>query len=148
VGVLDRDHARRRHVSGVGAAHHALHLIRPEAARAAANRSRHHTRMDRRPAELGEQDVRILFRDQLVTRFGKSPEGDLVRHRRGRDEDRLLLAEQIGHPALELVDGRVLAPLLVSDERVRDRLAHAGARLRLGVGAKVDHASTLASVDM
>src|SRR5881227_3104680 len=73
-------------------------------------------------------------------------ESDLVRHRRGRDEDRLLLAEQIGHPALELVDGRVLAPLLVSDERVRDRLAHAGARLCLGVRAKVDHASTLASV--
>ena len=41
--------------------------------------------------------------------------------------------EQLGRAALELVDGRVLAPLLVADLGRGDRGAHLGRRLGLGV---------------
>ena len=51
---------------------------------------------------------------------------DLVRHRRRRQVDRVLLAEQLRAAPLELEDGRVLALLLVADLRVRHRLAHPG----------------------
>ena len=67
------------------------------------------------------------------------PQRDLVRHRRRRDEDRLLLPEQLRRAALELVHGRVLAPLLVADLGRGDRRAHLRARLRLRVRAEVDH---------
>ena len=70
----------------------------------------------------------------------EDPQRDLVRHRRGRDEDGLLLAEQRGAAALELEHGRVLALLLVADDRLGDRPAHLGRRLGERVGAEVDHA--------
>ena len=53
--------------------------------------------------------------------------------------DRFLLAEQRCGAAFELADGRVLALLLVADNRVRHRLAHACDGLRLRVGAEIDH---------
>jgi hypothetical protein len=49
------------------------------------------------------------------------------------------VAEQLGRAPLELVDGRVLAQLLVADLRRRDRGAHLGAWAAGGVGAEVDH---------
>ena len=66
-------------------------------------------------------------------------EGDLVGHRRGRQEERSLLAEQLGDAILQLVDRRVLLHLLVADDRCRDGGAHPRRRAGDGVGAKIDH---------
>jgi hypothetical protein len=90
-------------------------------------------------AELGEQHVRVLLREQLVAGLGLDPQRDLVRHRRGRDEDGLLLPEQLGRSPLELEHRRVLTLLLVADLRTCDRLAHRERRLRDRVRAQVDH---------
>jgi len=45
--------------------------------------------------------------------------------------------------SVELEDGRVLAVLLVADLGVRHRLAHRLRRLRLGIGAEIDHGDNL-----
>src|SRR5439155_26817200 len=91
------------------------------------------------PAELGEKDVRVLLGDHLVAGLTEGAERDLVRHRRSRDEDRFLQAEELRSPPLELVDGRVLALLLVADLGGRDRRAHLGRGSRLRVRAEIDH---------
>ena len=90
-------------------------------------------------AELVDDDVRVLLRDQDVARAAVELERDLVRHRRRRQEDRALLAEQLGDALLQLVDGRVLPHLLVADLGCGDRGAHARRRPGDGVGAKIDH---------
>ena len=80
-----------------------------------------------------------LLDDQLGAALAEDRERDLVRHRRGRQVDGLLLAEELGPAPLEREHRRILAPLLVPDLGVRHRLAHAGRRLRLRVGAEIDH---------
>ena len=96
--------------------------------------------MNRRPALLGQQDVRVLLGEQLVARLREDPARDLVRHARGREVDRLFLAEQLRAAPLELEHRRILAPLLVADLGARHRGAHALRRSRRCVGAKIDHA--------
>ena len=81
--------------------------------------------------------------DDLVPRVGERLQGDLVRHRRCRDEHGFLVAEQRGDALLERGHGRVLALLLVADDGVRDGAAHALGRLRQRVRAEVDHALTV-----
>jgi hypothetical protein len=71
--------------------------------------------VDRRAARLEDQDVRPLLGDQLTAGPRQHAQGDLVRHRRGRQEERALVPEQLGRAALELVDGRILLRLLVAD---------------------------------
>ena len=85
----------------------------------------------------------VLLAEQLVARLGVEPKRDLVRHRRGRQEDRRRLAEERSAACLELVDGRILALLLVADRGGGDRGAHPGGGPRRGVGAEVDHAAIL-----
>jgi hypothetical protein len=139
VRVLDCDDAGRGDMGLVRPPQHLLDVCRAEAAGDAADRSRHQTRMHGGAPELRQEDVSVLLCDQLVTRLRQGPEGDLVRHRRGGNVNGLLLSEQLGDPALELVDGRVLAPLLVADLGLGYRLAHAAARLGLRIRTKVDH---------
>ena len=74
----------------------------------------------------------------------EDPQRDLVRHRGRRQEHGLLLAEQRGSPLLELEHGRVLALLLVADDGVGDRRAHAGGGLGQRVRAEVDHGPIVA----
>src|SRR5207248_4272220 len=83
--------------------------------------------------------VRVLLREELVARLGEDPERDLVRHRRRRQVDRRLLPQQLGAAPLELVHGRILALLLVADDRGGDRGAHRLRRTRGGIGAEIDH---------
>ena len=92
---------------------------------------------------LVDQDVRILLGEQLVAGLGEDPQRDLVRHRRGREEDRLLLAEQGRAAPLELEDGGVLALLLVAHDGLGDRAAHRRRGLRDSVRAEVDHPAIL-----
>jgi hypothetical protein len=80
-----------------------------------------------------------LLDDQLGASLAEDQERDLVRHRRGREVDGLLLAEQLRPPALQLENGRVLPGLLVPHLRARHRGAHRRRRPRLGVRAKIDH---------
>ena len=80
-----------------------------------------------------------LLDDELGSALAEDREGDLVAHRRGRQVHGLFVLEQRSDAPLQLEDGRVLALLLVADLRPRHRLAHAMRRLRLGIGAKVDH---------
>src|SRR6266511_6354445 len=76
-------------------------------------------------------------------------DGDLVAHRPRGKEQRRVLAEKLGHPLLQRVDGRVEPALLVADLRLRHRPAHGLGGPGLGVGVQVDrvaHAGrTLAS---
>ena len=76
-------------------------------------------------AELRDEDVTALLADELVAELGMQAQRDLVRHRRAREEDRLVLPEQPRRALLELVDGRVLTLLLVADGRRGDRGPHA-----------------------
>ena len=84
----------------------------------------HEPAEDGRPALLVDEDVRVLLGEHLVAGTREDPQRDLVRHRRRREEDRLLLAEERGAAPLELENRRILALLLVADGGVRDRLAH------------------------
>ena len=95
--------------------------------------------MHRRAAGLEDHDVRPLLRDQQAAGHGVDSQRDLIRHRRGRQEQRGLLSEQLGRTALQLVDCRVLAQLLVAELGGRHRLEHLGRGSRGGVGAEVDH---------
>ena len=78
---------------------------------------------------------------ELGAALAEDRERDLVRHRRRREVDRLLLAEEGRGALLEREHGRILAPLLVADLGVRHRVAHRRRRLRLGVRAEIDHAA-------
>ena len=139
VRVLDRDDARRRHVSEVTAASGRAHLVGREPPCSRRERARHQPRMDRRPAQLGDQEMRVLLGEQLVAGLAEHPERDLVRHRRRRDEHRVFLAQRLRRESLELVDRRVLPQLLVADLRFGDRFAHGRRRLARRVGTEVDH---------
>src|SRR5207248_10672689 len=58
-----------------------------------------------------------------------------------RQEKRCLLAEDLRHPPLQLVDRRILAHLFVAELGRDHRREHLARRLRRGVGTEVDHAS-------
>ena len=115
------------------------HLLDAEPPGGAGKPSRDDARVDGGTAELRDEHVRVLLTHELVAELGVQAQRDLVRHRRGRDEDGLVLAEQRSCTSLQLVDGRILALLLVADDGGGDRCAHPLCRLRRGVGAKVDH---------
>ncbi len=90
-------------------------------------------------SELVDEDVRVLLGEEHVTRPPVQLEGDLVRHRRGGKKDRAVLSEEVGRALLELVDGRILAHLLVADDGRGDGGTHPRRGSRDGVGAKIDH---------
>ena len=77
--------------------------------------------------------------DQLGPARALNRERDLVRHRRRREVDGLLLPEETGGTLFEREHRRILAPLLVADLRRSHRSAHSGRWFRLGVGAEIDH---------
>jgi hypothetical protein len=131
--VLDGDDLRGRDVGAVGHADRLAKLFGRETAGLAPERSDHQPGVHRWAAELREQDVRVLFRDDLVARFAERLERDLVRHRRGRHEDGDLLSEKQRGQLLQPVDRRVLPLLLVPDLRGGDRGPHLRARLRLRI---------------
>ena len=76
-------------------------LNRPADPRQAA---RDDARVDGRAAELGDEDVAVLLAEELVAGLGVETKRDLVRHRRRRQEDRLVLPEQPRRTLLQLVD--------------------------------------------
>ena len=70
------------------------------------------------------------------------PQAELVGHRAGRREQRVLVAEQVGDPLLERADRGVLAEHVVADRRraaIASRIAVGGPGQ--GVGQQVDAAA-------
>ena len=59
--------------------------------------------------------------EERVAGCAKDVEGDLVRHRRRRQEHRFLVAEELGASPLELVDRGILPLLLVAWVSVSER---------------------------
>ena len=96
-----------------------------------------------RPTELRQHDVRVLLDEQRIARAAEDVQRDLIRHGRSRQEDGLLVPEELGSSLLELVDGRILPLLLVAHGGVRDRVTHRARRLGQGVGAEIDHGPIL-----
>ena len=141
--LLEHDDARRLQV--VGDPHDVAQLVRCDPTAVARQRMRHEPRVHGGAARLEDEHVRPLLCDQLSAAFALAEERDLVRHRRRRQEQRLLLAEQLGGAPLQLVDRRILPQLLVAHVRGRHRSAHLGGRLRGRVGAKIDHRAILAA---
>jgi len=143
VCVLDRDDPRRRDVHARAVADLPDDLIRREAPVRAREPDGEKAGVRRRAAELRQHDVRVALDEERVARPAEDVQRDLIRHRRRREKDRLLVAEELRPTPLELVDGRVLPLLLVADRRFGDRPAHRLGGLGEGVGAKVDHAAIL-----
>src|SRR5262249_12868933 len=96
-------------------------------------------REGRRASPLVDEAVGALLGHHLAAGPAEHTQRGLVRHRRRRQEERRLMPEQVGHPALELVRGGILALLLVADLGGRHGGKHPRCRLRHGVRAEVDH---------
>ena len=144
VRVLDADDPRPRSVQIAPRTDGVTYLVGREDAAVGGERLHREAGVDGRPAQLVAKDVRHRLGDDLVARLGQRSERDLISHRGRRDEDRLVLAEQLGGALLERDHGRVFALLLVADNRFGNGLAHARRGLRDGVRAKVDHDLTVA----
>jgi hypothetical protein len=118
VGVLDRDDPRQRRVQ---VAFHRVcsrpDLLRRQPAAIAGERPGLEAAVCGRPAQLGDEDVRVLLREELVARLAVETQRDLVRHRRRREVDGLVVSEKLSGSLLEPVDRRVLALLFVPDLR-------------------------------
>ena len=79
------------------------------------------------------------FAQKLVARLAVDADADLVAHRAGGDEQRRLLAEQVGDALLEPVDGGVFAEDVVADLGGGHGGAHGGRGAGDRVAAEVDH---------
>ena len=115
------------------------HLLRSQAAAVPSKPERHEAGMRRCAAVLVDHDMRGLLGDEDVAGSTVQLHGDLVGHRRRRDEDRRLLAQQRRDARLQLVDAGILALLLVPDRSLGDGTSHPLGRSRSGIGAEVDH---------
>ena len=133
MGVLEHEHAARAELVDV------RDLLRRRPPRVGGQALHDEAGVDRGAAPLVDQDVRPLLGDDLAARPTQNAQRGLVRHRRRRHEERRLVPEQVGHPALQLVGRRVLALLLVADLGGRHRGEHPRRRLGDGVGAEIDH---------
>ena len=139
VRVLDPEQARARRVDRRDAVRGA-DLLGAEAAGHAGQPARDDAGVDGRPAELGDEDVRSSPR-RSARRRARCGDGS----RSGSPSSRSGGRSPRPGPSsartalLELVDGRILALLLVADRRGGDRRAHPRGRPRRGVGAEVDH---------
>ena len=143
VRVLDGEHGRPL-VGGLRARDgDGLELVDAEPPSPSLDRLDHQPGVRRRPAVLVDHDVRVALRDEDVARARVQLQRDLVRERRGRQEQRRLVPEQGRGALLQRVDGRVLPALLVADVRRGDRGPHAGGRTGGRVGPEVDHGRTL-----
>jgi hypothetical protein len=124
VRVLDRDDPGRRDVHARPVADLGDDLVRGEPTVRPLEPDGQQARVRGRPAQLRQHDVGVPLDEQGIARTTEDIQRDLIGHRRGREKDRLLVPEELGASTLELVDGGVLALLLVADCGVGDRLAH------------------------
>ena len=141
VGVLERDDARARVVVGPVGPHGGAQLLAREAAEPSGQPTADQARVHGRAALLADEDVRALLADQLLARPREDAERELVGKRRRREKERRLLAEQLRPTPLQLVDGRVLARVVITDLGVRHGGPHRRRRTGLHIAAQLDHAA-------
>ena len=134
VRVLQADQPRPD-VMGVVGTDETAQVVEREEAAVAFERPRRHAREPGDPAGLPDVDVRRRAAQELVAGLRVHADGDLVGHRAGGDEDRGLLAQELGGPFLEGLDRRVVAEDVVADLRLGHRPTHAGRRPRDRVGS-------------
>ena len=136
-GLLDADHGLRRLVAAARVERRAKGFGRKLSVGAGQRRDLEAAKRGMRAAFAGD-DVRGLMRQDLVAGPAMHQRRCDVAHGARRHEDRRLLAEQVGDALAQLVDGRIVADLLVADLGPRDRLAHRGRGAGLGVRQQVD----------
>ncbi len=122
-GLLGADHRLRRLVAGARVKRFAKRLGRKLSVGARQRRDLESAERCVRAAFAGD-DVRGLVRQNFVAGPAMHQRGRDVAHGAGGHEHGGLLAEQIGHPLAQQIDGRIVADLLVADLGPRHRLAH------------------------
>ncbi len=140
MGVLDGDERGRRLNDVPGWLAGGPKVVGREQSAGARDRELH-ARVGGGGAGLMPDDVRFIADDDVVAGSCEQLQADLVRHRAARDEQRCLLAEQLGDALLQPVDARVFAVLVVADWRLGHGPAHAVGRPRHRVRAEIDQRS-------
>ena len=97
-------------------------------------RSRRHARQPGDPAGLPHINMRRGRAQQFVARLCIDSDADLVGHRARWNKHRRLFIKELGDPALEALDRRVIAEDVVTDLRLGHRPPHPGGWLRDRVG--------------
>ena len=91
----------------------------------------------RRPTGLVDVEMRLLPSDELVAAPAMAHQGQQVRLRTGRHEDRRILAQHGGHSLFQQIDRRIVAEHIVTHLGLGHGGAHTGRRARDGVGAEI-----------
>ena len=136
--VFSRHTSRVRTAVVVVRANAVDQLLEPQHAVVAFDRLRRDAEQLGVGALLVVVDVAIGLAQELVARLAVDPHRDLVAHRARGDEHGRLLAEHVGDPRFERVDGRVLADHVIAHLGRGHRRAHRRRRFRDGVAAKID----------
>src|SRR3546814_5361725 len=84
------------------------------------------------------EDVRSPVRQDFVARPAVQHDRDLIAHRARRQEDGVLLAEQLLHHVEQAIGAGVLVALLVADRRLGHGLAHSRRRPRRGIALTIE----------
>jgi hypothetical protein len=121
-----------------------FHLLRREHAAHAVEQLEQHAADRGAGAGFGDVGVRGAIEDHLVAVARPEQDPDQVALRARGEEDRGLLAEEVGGHRLEQVDGGVLAQHVVAHRRLGHEAPHLGRRPGRGVAAEVDQAGGLA----
>src|SRR5262249_2407444 len=87
-------------------------------------------------------DVRLTLGDDLLTRLGLNPDGQLIGHGTRRHKQGGLLAQQACRHVLEPVDRGIFSIHIVADFSLRHGLAHGFSRLGHGIAAQVNDTHT------
>ena len=135
--VLDGDERRRRK-------HHVAGRLEGRAESASVNSPPRpiarelHAGIGAAGAGFVPDHVGFVAEHDVVAGPGHDLERDLVGHRAARNEDRRLLAEQVGDPFLQQVHRRIFAILVVADLGLGHRAPHARRWFRDGVRTEID----------
>ncbi len=135
--LFDHDEALTRRVRTIGPDRGAQ-LLRAEDAAPSGQRLDHDAGERGGSAAFEADDVRGRVAEDFLAGTAMHGERDLVRHRAGRQEHRVFLAEQRRAALVEPIDRRVFVGALVTDLGSGHRGAHAGGRAGLGVAGEVD----------
>lgn len=138
VGVLEC-HQPGADVMRVGGANEIGQLLDLEHTVAARNRPSRNTAELRVARLLVVVDVATRFANQFVAGSAVQPHADQVRHCAGWNEQRRLHTENLSHPLLETVDGRIVGEDIIAHSRVGHSGAHTGRGTRNSVAAKIEN---------
>jgi hypothetical protein len=142
VRLLDAEQAGARDIPVAGG-DCLRHLLRAKNAPLAVERLHQHAGVERGATLFRAEEVRLAVGDDRLARLGMHLDRNLVAHRAAGQEERRLLAQQLGHHRLQPVNRGVLPLLLVADLRLGNRAAHGRRRLRRRVAVEIDQHRSL-----